>query len=309
MTLADVRFGPTELRLRPLGIGTNSWGARRGQGEDATRPRAAFEAAMSNGVRLIDTAEVYNRGRSERVIGRILSGSNEPALVATKFAPLPYRLTSSSLEGALDASLRRLQRETVDLYQIHFPFTLLGIRSLMNRLADAVATGKVRYVGVSNYSAAQMRTAHAALAERGVPLVSNQVNYSLLHRAPEENGVLETCGELDVTLIAYFPLASGVLTGKHQGGSRTPRGLRRFSARLRKPEQLEPLLRALDEIGQTHGRTPGQVALNWLARQERVLPIPGARHARQARENAAAIDFAISDDEAARLAGLSAELR
>ena len=309
MTLPDMPFGPTELRLRPLGIGTNSWGARRGEGEDATRPRAAFEAAMGNGVRLIDTAEVYSRGRSERVIGRILSGSHEPALVATKFAPLPYRLTSSSLEGALDASLRRLQRETVDLYQIHFPFTLLRIRSLMNRLADAVATGKVRYVGVSNYSAAQMRTAHAALAERGVPLVSNQVNYSLLHRAPEENGVLETCGELEVTLIAYFPLARGVLTGKHQGGAPTPRGLRRFSARLGKPEQLQPLLRALDEIGQTHGRTPGQVALNWLARQERVLPIPGARHARQARENADAIDFAISDDEAARLADLSAELR
>ena len=144
--------------------------------------------------------------------------------------PSPTAITSSSLEGALDASLRRLQRETVDLYQIHFPFTLLRIRSLMNRLADAVATGKVRYVGVSNYSAAQMRTAHAALAERGVPLVSNQVNYSLLHRAPEENGVLETCGELEVTLIAYFPLARGVLTGKHQGGAPTPRGLRRFSA-------------------------------------------------------------------------------
>ena len=233
MTLPDMRLGATDVQLRPLGVGTNSWGARRGEGDDATRPRAAFDAATNAGIRLIDTAEIYNRGRSERVIGRVLASRDEAAFIATKFAPLPYRLTSGSLTRALDASLERLQRDSVDLYQIHFPFTILRTRSLMNRLADAVESGKVRYVGVSNYSAEQMRAAHAALAERGVPLVSNQVNYSLLHRAPETNGVLDTCQALDVTLIAYFPLASGALTGKYQEGATRPGGMRRGRRRCR----------------------------------------------------------------------------
>ena len=224
--------------------------------------------------------------------------------MATKFAPL--RLTTAALPHALDASLRRLQLETVDLYQIHFPFGILRIRSLMNRLADAVEAGRVRHVGVCNYNAAQVRTAHAALAARGVPLVSNQVHYNLLHRDPERNGVLDACRELGVTLIAYLPLASGMLTGKYRGGATPPRHwIRRRTAPFPASERLEPLLQALAEIGQAHGRTSAQVALNWLARQDGVLPIPGARHARQATENAEAIDFAISEAEAARLSTLS----
>ena len=305
MSLPDMPLGATDLLLRPLGVGTNSWGDEAGEEVGATNPAAAVEAAIASGVTVFDTAEIYNRGASERALGRALADSGASAFVATKFAPLPWRLTRASLNRALDASLRRLQRETVDLYQIHFPFTLLRIPSLMSRLADAVEAGHVRHVGVSNYSAAQMRAAHAALARRGVPLVSNQVNYSLLNRQPERNGVLEACRELDVTLIAYFPLASGMLTGKYRAGGQQARGLRRFGANFRHPERLDPLLQALDEIGQTHGRTPGQVAINWLARQDHVLPIPGARHARQARENASAIDFATSDAEAARLAELS----
>ena len=301
MSLPDMPLGSTDVLLRPLGVGTNSWGDEAGEEVGATNPAAAVEAAIASGVAFFDTAEIYNRGASERALGRAFAGSEASAFVATKFAPLPWRLTSAALSSALDASLRRLQRETVDLYQIHFPFTLLRIPSLMNRLADAVEAGRVRYAGVSNYSASQMRTAHAALARRGVPLVSNQVNYSLLNRQPERNGLLDTCRELDVTLIAYFPLASGMLTGKYRTGGQQATGFRRFGGNFRHPERLEPLLRALDEIGQTHGRTLGQVAINWLARQDNVLPIPGARHARQAQENAGAIDFAISDAEAARL--------
>ena len=307
MALPDMPLGPTDTMLRPLGVGTNTWTDKAGASADAdaTNPAAAVEAALDAGIGFFDSAEIYSSGASERALGGALAESGASAFVATKFAPLPWRLTSGSLHRALDASLRRLQRETVDLYQIHFPITLLRIPSLMDRLAEAVEAGRIRHAGVSNYSAAQMRTAHAALARRGVPLVSNQVNYSLLHRQPERNGVLDVCRELGVTLIAYFPLASGALTGKYRAGGRRARGMRRYSGAFRHPERLEPLLRVLDEIGQTHGRTPAQVAINWLARQDNVLPIPGARHARQARENAGAIDFAISDAEAARLADLS----
>ncbi len=306
MALPDMPLGPTDVLLRPLGTGAMPWRAQRGEGDDATNPTAAFGAAMAAGVNVFDTAEVYGRGGvSERALGRALATSDAPAFVATKYAP--YRLTSAALPRALEASLRRLRLETVDLYQIHFP-SFVSIRSLMNRLAGAVEAGRVRHVGVSNYSAAQMRRAHAILAERGVPLVSNQVNYSLLHRHPERNGVLDACRELNVTLIAYFPLASGVLTGKYRGGNTPSRNWIRVLSRSPSPDRIEPLLQALDEIGEAHGRTPAQVAINWLARQEHVLPIPGARHARQARENAGAIDFTISDEEAARLSGLSDRL-
>ena len=156
-------------------------------------------------------------------------------------------------------------------------------------------------MGVSNYNAAQTRRAHAALAERGIRLVSNQVNYSLLHRAPEANGVLDTCRELGITLIAYTPLASGALTGKYRPGGRKPQATRRIMSAYRKLEDVMPVIEELERIGLSHDRSPAQVALNWLARQQNVLPIPGAKNAQQARDNARSIDFEISEQEAERL--------
>jgi aryl-alcohol dehydrogenase-like predicted oxidoreductase len=165
-------------------------------------------------------------------------------------------------------------------------------------MADAVAAGKVRAVGVSNYSARQLRIAHAALAERGVPLASNQVEYSLLHRAPEVNGVLDACRELGITLIAYQPLAQGVLTGKYRPGDR-PKGIRRFGRYFRGDglKKVQPVMARLREIGEGHARTPAQVALRWLMEQEGVLPIPGAKNGRQAASNAEALSFSLVDAE------------
>ncbi len=296
--LGAVRLGKDGIELRRLGVGTNSWNAGRFEGA-----REALAASLDAGITLVDTAEVYGSGDSERTIGRLLreSKSERSAVIATKFAPLPYRLTTRSLSHALDASLGRLALQAVDLYQVHWPFTLLRIESLMGRLADEVDAGRVRSVGVSNYNAAQMRRAHAALARRGVVLVSNQVNYSLLHRAPETNGVLDACRELGITLIAYTPLASGALTGKYRPGGQRPEGLRRHMPAFRKIEQALPVVEELERIGQEHGRSAAQVAIHWLARQDAVLPIPGAKDGRQASENARSIDFEIDDKQAARL--------
>ena len=170
----------------------------------------------------------------------------------------------------------------------------------MEALAREVRAGRIGAVGVSNFDAARMRRAHAALAARGIPLFSNQVHYSLLHRAPETNGVLDACRELGVTLIAYQPLASGALTGKYRPGT-LPTGYRRHLAAFRRLAEAMPLVEELARIGGAHGRSAAQVAIHWLARRPGVLPIPGAKNARQARDNASAIDFRISDAEAALL--------
>jgi len=143
-----------------------------------------------------------------------------------------------------------------------------------------------------------MRTAHAALARRGIPLASNQVDYSLLHRQPEVNGVLDACRELGITLIAYQPLASGALTGKYIGGVR-PTGLRRFMPNFRAKglEAVEAVVNLLREIGERYSKSPAQVALRWLIENEYVLPIPGAKNASQAAANAGALTFRLTQEE------------
>lgn len=297
------------LKVAPLGVGAWAWGTTRlwGYGGEYGRREIgeAFRASMEGGVRLVDTAEIYGNGASERIIGEILreGGFDASPVIATKFAPLPYRLSARSLLKALDKSLERLGVSTIDLYQIHFPNPLLKIESLMDALAEAVKQGKVRNVGVSNYSAEQMRRAHARLDYHGVRLASNQVHYSLLNRAPETNGVLDTCRELGVTLIAYSPIAQGLLTGKYRPGVK-PSGLVRRAGRAfgeKNLRRVEPVVEILREIGAVHEKEPAQVALNWLITHQNVLPIPGAKNAHQACQNAGSLGWSLTAEEAEKL--------
>jgi aryl-alcohol dehydrogenase-like predicted oxidoreductase len=219
-------------------------------------------------------------------------------VIATKF-PGTLFFRTENMPKELEASLARLGRNSVDLYQHHFPSNSAAIPRLMELLADAVEAGKVKAVGVSNYSAEQMRIAHAALAKRGIPLASNQVEYSLLHRQPEVNGVLDACRELGVTLIAYQPLASGALTGKYATGDR-PTGLRRFMVghfRGKSLESVAPVVALLRKIGERYSKSPAQVALRWLIENETVLPIPGAKNSKQAADNAGALSFRLTSAE------------
>lgn len=305
-------LGRSDLQVPRLGIGAMTWGRATGLArlhpaklayggaENPEEERAAFNAALDAGVTLFDTAAMYSGGASERRLGEL--ARNKAALIATKFPP-GLRATADDLPAALEASLSRLGRATIDLYQHHFPSGRVDIPRLMNFMADAVTAGKVRAVGVSNYSAEQMRQAHAALAECGIPLASNQVEYSLLHRQPESNGVLDACRELGVTLIAYQPLAGGALTGKYGAGKR-PRGLRRFMMPYFRGDNaaaVESVVTLLREIGSRYDKTPAQVALRWLIENECVLPIPGAKNGRQAAANAGALGFGLAPDEIAAL--------
>ncbi|MGB3682418.1 MAG: aldo/keto reductase [Rubrobacteraceae bacterium] len=299
-----------ELNVAPLGVGAWAWGSGQlwGYGKEYDRNDVgeAFRASLADGVTLIDTAEMYGNGASERIIGELLreGGFEETPVIATKFAPLPYRFSAKSLLDAVDKSLKRLGIETIDLYQIHFPSPILRINSLMDALAETVKAGKVRRVGVSNYGVEQMKRAHARLATHGIPLASNQVEYSLFRRAPETNGVLEASRDLGVTLIAYSPIAQGLLTGKYGPTGARPAGLVRRAGRTfgeQNLKKIEPVVNILREIGEAHDKQPAQVALNWLITQRNVVPIPGAKNERQARQNAGALGWEMTDDEAEKL--------
>lgn len=303
-------LGATGITTSALGAGTWQWGDRRFWGyggayaEDAVA--AAYAASRRAGITFFDTAEIYGSGVSETLLGAFVRADpeRERLVIATKYAPLPARLTGGTVARALDASLKRLGMERVDLYQVHWPYSLIRLDTLMSALADQVHAGKVRAIGVSNYSARAMRRAHELLARRGVPLASNQVHYSLLHRQPEWNGVLAACRELDVRLIAYSPLEQGILTGKfHADASARLPHLRRLQSGYG-PTKLRaalPLIEALRALGEAHGgKTPAQVALSWLMRQG-ALPIPGAKNAAQAEANAGALGWELSDEEVVRL--------
>ncbi len=310
-TAERITLGPTDIQISPLGIGTWAWGDRlvwdygKGGFTDADL-EAAYQASLAYGVNFFDTAESYGQGRSEALLGQFRRRSGWPVVIATKFMPFPWRLTKGELLRALRNSLQRLGLQTVDLYQMHWPFPPVSIETWMDAMADAVEAGLVRAVGVSNYSAKQMEVAFNALARRNIPLASNQVMYSLVNRKVETSGLLDLCHELEITLIAYSPLGKGLLTGKYTPES-PPSGMRRYLYRRDKLAQIQPLTRLLQEIGQEQGRTAGQVALNWVICKGAV-PIPGAKNARQALDNAGALGWRLTADEVVRLDEASAHL-
>jgi aryl-alcohol dehydrogenase-like predicted oxidoreductase len=308
-----ITLGQNGPVVTPLCIGTWAWGDKifwnYGNGYGQEQLQQAFIAALNAGVTFFDTAEVYGLGKSEQILGEFLQQTQKQVQVATKFWNWPWRFTTQSVADALTDSLKRLQLERVELYQIHWPFTFfLSQEAIINTLADEVQRGRIGAVGISNYSAKQMREVHQILSARGIPLAVNQVPYSLLTRQIESNGVLETAKELGVTILAYSPLAQGLLTGKYTVESgEVPTGARRIDPRFGKDglQKIAPLLSLLREIGEKRDRTPAQVALNWLIAQGNVIPIAGAKTATQVQQNAGALGWRLTDAEVSELEKVS----
>jgi aryl-alcohol dehydrogenase-like predicted oxidoreductase len=306
-----ISLGSTDIKISPLGIGAWSWGDRFfwnfGNGYDKNDVQAAIESTLSAGINFFDTAESYGRGKSEEMIGELIVKKAHPAIIATKFFPYPWRIRSSSLINSLRKSIDRLGVKQVGLYQVHWPFPPRSVETWAAALADAVELGLTRAVGVSNYNTDQLRRAHAVLAKRGVLLASNQVEYHLLNRKIEKNGLLDICHEMGISLIAYSPLGQGILTGKYspENPMKGVRGRRYSSTYL---GQIQPLIQLLEEIGHEQGdKPPSQVALNWVI-QKGAIPIPGAKNARQAEDNAGALGWSLSEDEVARLDQISDQI-
>ena len=258
----------------------------------------AFSTFLDNGINFFDTAEVYGRGKSERLLGTCLGRDERPVLIASKVAPWPTRFSRRQFMAALDASLHRLGVPVIDLYYVHWPFTYLRVESLMDGMAQAVEAGKIRAVGVSNFTSVQMRRAADRLGHYHIPLAANEVHYSLAHRHPEVNGVLDACRELSVALVAYRPLEGGLFASSSaplspSGGARERRSRAAAEAAIQQ---------ATEAIARERGVGVSQVTLNWLLRRDPcIIPIPGATSARHARENAATLSWELSEEEFAAI--------
>src|SRR6266542_2847178 len=296
---SETRF----LHAIEMGLGAWQWGDRvvwqYGHGYGESQVHEAFLASLNEGIRFIDTAELYGNGLSERLLGRFIKETDQPVLIATKLVPWPWRFYKGAVTRALRGSLSRLNVESVDLYQVHFPLPFMNLDAIVEGLAECVKSGLTRTVGVSNFGQSQMVAAYSALARQNVPLASNQVSYSLLNRTVEKNGTLARCKELGIRLIAYSPIEMGLLSGKYSADSPPPGArARNYSGLLPK---IGPLLKLMTEVSQDHGgKSNTQIALNWLICKG-TLPIPGAKNAEQAQENAGGLGWRLTEEEVARL--------
>uniref|UniRef100_A0A0G4HL95 NADP-dependent oxidoreductase domain-containing protein n=1 Tax=Chromera velia CCMP2878 TaxID=1169474 RepID=A0A0G4HL95_9ALVE len=294
------------IAVSPIGIGVWAWGDglywKYNEKEDPEL-QETFETCFKAGCNLYDTAEVYGFGRSERLLGQFIRQTpvaEDSVVVASKFGVFPWRWTKKTVVDACRASLDRMGRGSIDLYQLHWPVPWSN-EVYWDGLAECVEEGLVKAVGVSNYGEKRLRSVHARLKERGIPLASNQIQLSLVYREPLRNGLVRACEELGVKVIAYSPLAHGLLTGRYEeDGAKFPDGPREKILRD-SVDKARPLLEKMREIGKEKGGwTPSQVALAWCTAQG-VIPIPGARNVRQAKDNLGAVDLRLSSEEVERL--------
>ncbi|HXF98360.1 MAG TPA: aldo/keto reductase [Gaiellaceae bacterium] len=287
------------LRVSRVGLGCNNFGRRLGLEET----RAVVEAALEAGITFFDTAAVYGGGASERFLGEILEGRRERVVLATKFGWDADRGHGDPelVHRSLEESLERLRTDYVDLYYLHRPDPDTPIAETLAALDEVVRAGKARAVGCSNVSAAQLAEADRAARERGtVRFTVLQNHYNLLHR-DDDADVLPLCRRLGVAYIPYFPLASGLLTGKYRRGRPLPEGTR-LSGREIPEEQLERV-EALARFAEERGRTLLELAISALACTPGIGSIiAGATSPEQVRANAAAASWRLDADELAALA-------
>jgi len=292
------------LKLPPIGLGCWAWGDSLFWGYNPKNDgdlKEVFNYAVSNSKQpvLFDTAEVYGAGRSETLLGDFAKSTNEgETVLATKFAPLPWRTTPESVVKACEASVKRLGGRPIDLFQIHWPNAYCNAQ-YWDGMAMAYEKGLIKAVGVSNYGVDATRASHAALAKRGIPLATNQIQHSLLYRYPQENGLLQACNDLGVKVLSYSPLALGLLTGKYDADTVNQiQGPRKslFKKTVGKPE-FKNLMASMKTVASEHGNANlAQVAINYC-RSKNTIPIPGARNLRQVQSNYGSLDWSMSSEE------------
>ncbi|MGB8647108.1 MAG: aldo/keto reductase [Anaerolineae bacterium] len=313
-------LGKSDIQVTPIGLGVmelSGGGGLIGRAFPVIPPKdknAIIQAALDGGINWFDTAELYGNGVSERSLADGLRAAGKrpgDVIIATKWSPILR--TAGNIAQSIADRLRHLDGFPIDLYYVHQPYSFSSPEAEMNAMADLVEAGKIRSVGVSNFNSERMRRAHAALQKRGLPLATNQVLYSLVDRKIETDGTLETARELGITITAYTPLGSGLLSGKfHKNPDLLKSKSFIWRGRIqRRMEASRPLVNALEEIALKYQATAAQVALNWVIwfNGELVVTIPGATKTQQSADNAGAMRFKLSDPELARLDELSRGFR
>jgi aryl-alcohol dehydrogenase-like predicted oxidoreductase len=309
MTMEYTTFGRTGLQVSRLVLGTGNFGTGWGYGADVDTARTIFDAYAEAGGNFIDTADVYQFGQSEEIVGDLLQGRREDFVLATKFAngavPAPNRLVTGNSRKAMvasvEASLKRLKTDRIDLFWVHHPDTATPSEEIVRGLDDLARAGKILYAGLSNFPA--WRLAHAAaLAElRGaVPIAAAQFEHSLVHRAPEAD-LFPACHGLGIAPVTWSPLGGGVLSGKYRRGETGRK--EGFAGRVFQPENSEVRTTTLDtilEIAQELGTEPDRVAIAW-AMGHGAVPIIGPRTLAQAHSNLGATDITLSAEQLGRL--------
>lgn len=299
------RLGKSDLKVSKIGLGAWQFGdADWGWGTALTEDLAIdlINAALSLGMNFFDTAEVYGDGISETILGKALKRVRDDVVIATKVSG--QHLRYNDVLKAVEGSLRRLQTDRIDLYQIHWPNHYVPIPETMKALRKLVKEEKVRYVGVSNFSLPELKE-----ARRQLSIVSNQMRYNILQREIEKDLTAYARAQ-GVAVIAFSPLAQGLLTGKYSTET-LPTDKVRAENLLTRPanmERIRPLLGLLESIATRHSARISQVALAWLLNKRNVFPIPGAKTKGQLEENIRSVEVKLTRDEIRKIDKASASM-
>jgi aryl-alcohol dehydrogenase-like predicted oxidoreductase len=304
------KLGKSDLMVTPLGLGC--WQFSKGKGLGGNywptlqdeEIEQIVKLSLEGGINWFDTAESYGMGESEKALSQALQNlgkSPEEVIIATKW--MPFLRNAKSITKTIDTRVDHLGGYRIDLYQIHHPLSFSSTNTEMKAMAELVQEKKIRFIGLSNYSAKKMRIAQEELAKHGLNLISNQVRYSLLYRKIETNGILDTAKELGISIIAYSPLAQGLLSGKFHDDPELirPFGYRKYLGAF-KPKGLEKsrkIINAVKELANKYQVSPAQIALNWVIhfQGDTVVAIPGASKPEQAKDNVGAMRFKLTPDE------------
>jgi aryl-alcohol dehydrogenase-like predicted oxidoreductase len=312
------QLGKTGIIVTPIGLGCwqfskqNNMAGKFWPTLDDNLIGSIVSRSIEGGINWFDTAEVYGSGESEKALSKALKTAGKKpgeVIVATKWWPM-FRF-ASNIRKTIDERIKLLDPYPIDLYQVHQPWSFSGENSEMSAMAELCKRKLIKAIGVSNFSAQKMKNSWETLQKSGIPLATNQVRYSLLDRRIESNGVMDLAKKLGISIIAYSPLAQGIVTGKFHDNPELLKniGFRKYSSQF-KPAGLEksrPVVILLKELAVKYNVTSSQVALNWLIQYngDTVVAIPGATKEIHVKENCGAMSFMLSDEDMVRLDNVS----
>jgi len=307
-------LGRTGMMVTPIGLGCWQFSKQKNMAgkfwptlEDNLINKIV-SLSLEGGINWFDTAELYGNGASERALSKALQAAKKKpgeVLIATKWRPIMR--FASNIPKTIDERIKALSPYPIDLYQVHMPWSFSSEKSEMTAMAELLERKLIKNIGVSNFSAQKMKNAWETLDKKGIPLASNQVLYNLLNRKIESNGVMEMAKKLGISIIAYSPLAQGLVTGKFHDNHELLKniGFRKYRAEFKRKglEKSRPVVVFVKELARKYNVTPSQIALNWLLNYHgnTVVAIPGATKETHVKENTGAMSFKLSDEDMAKL--------